>query len=388
MLRPYLFLVILLIGCRTPPEPDNSEGSGGIEFTIHREVTNADGAVEQELIALWKNYLLDGKFQDPASPYWSFAEMKVPDESLWAVGIPYFNSRSSKVQCTIIGIFEAEHDHWSLVSSFAHVDSTGRAHLDCITAVYAKQVEGRYLLISSAEYLKTVFAHHRVGSIDYYVHPFHDFKQEEADRMNAFNQELAMAFGVKPLSFDYFVASNARDITRTWGYEYMDRMYNPTGKGGIASWRNNIIYSGNNSSYFPHELVHLYTYHVVPRDPHIWVGEGIATFYGGAADHSLDWHLHKLKAFLHEHPDFDLSDVAKLKMDIPNGENTSDLRYVIGGLLMQKIHAKEGVPGLVAALDHGTSDDDFHRLIEEKLGVAKADFDRYVKEEMKRYPED
>ena len=83
--------------------------------------------------------------------------------------------------------------------------------------------------------------------------------------MNEFNLKMAREFGVQPLEFDYFVASNARDIARTWGYEYMNRMYNPTGKGGIASWRNMTIYSGNNSSYFPHELVHLYTFHIVPK---------------------------------------------------------------------------------------------------------------------------
>ncbi|MFT6783943.1 MAG: hypothetical protein ACJA1A_003885, partial [Saprospiraceae bacterium] len=122
----------------------------------------------------------------------------------------------------------------------------------------------------------------------------------------------------------------------------MNRMYNPSGKGGIASWRNMTIYSGNNYSYFPHELVHLYTYHKVPKDPHLWIGEGIAIYHAGTSTYSFHDHMLKLKAFLDKYPEYDLSDISKLKKTIPNGEHASDFRYVIGGLLMMKIYKKEG----------------------------------------------
>lgn len=383
-----LFVIILLfIHIVGNAQIADSTSIGGIEFYIHEEVTNANGEVEQKLIQLWQNYISDGKFEDLNSPYWSFENMKVPDENLWAIGINSLRERGHKVQCKIIGIFEVENQHWSLISSFSHVDESGEIHLDVISAVYAKKVNDKYLLISSAEYLKSIFEHHKIGNINYYVHPFHQFKEVEAEQMNDFNKKMAEEFGVEPLEFDYFVASNARDIARTWGYEYMNRMYNPTGKGGIASWRNMTIYSGNNSSYFPHELVHLYTFHVVPKYPHLWVGEGIATFFGGKSDYSLHWHLLKLKAFLKENPEFDLSDISKLKMDIPNGEHVSDLRYVIGGLLMKNIYEREGIEGLIEALEYGRSDKDFHQLIENKLEVSRSRFDGYIKKEMKNYTE-
>ncbi|MFM9949598.1 MAG: hypothetical protein ACKV1O_16795 [Saprospiraceae bacterium] len=254
-------------------------------------------------------------------------------------------------------------------------------------AAPAKRINDKFLLISSAEYLKTVFEHRRIGSINYYIHPFHDFKVEEAELMNEFNLKMAKEFGVEPLEFDYFVASNARDIARTWGYEYMNRMYNPSGKGGIASWQNMIIYSGNNSSYFPHELVHLYTFHVVPKYPHFWVGEGVATFYAGTSTYSFQGHMQRLKEFLDKNPDYDLSDITKLNVTIPNGEHASDFRYVIGALLMKNVYNKEGVKGLIDSLEYGTDDEDFFQLLIDKLGVKKEKFDEYIKEEMKNYTE-
>lgn len=357
----------------------------GIDFYIHEEVTNADGIVEQEIIELWQNYISDGNFQDVNSPYWSFENMPVPDENFWAIGIENLKKKEHRVQCKVIGIFELEDGYWSLISSFSHIDTSREIHLDVISAVYAKKFNDKYLLISSAEYLRTVFQHHKIGNINYYVHPFHTFKLAEAKEMNEYNLYLSQEFDVAPLEFDYFVASNARDIARTWGYEYMNRMYNPSGKGGVASWRNMTIYSGNNSSFFPHELVHLYTYHILPNDPHFWVGEGIATFYAGTSTYSFHDHMLKLKEFLSINPEYDLSDIAKLNKTIPNGEHASDMRYVIGGLLMKCIYDIEGVQGLIESLKYGTSDEDFYQLIEDKLGVNKEDFDKYIKTKASEY---
>ena len=385
MSKKIITLLFLLSWNMSYSQVETIERHVDIDFYVHEEVTNAYGEIEQQLIELWKNYISSGNFQDINSPYWSFENMKVPDENFWAIGINSLGNRGYKVQRKIIGIFQVENGYWSLISSFSHLDESGEIHLDVISSVYAKKVNNKYLLISSAEYLKTVLEHHRIGNINYYVHPFHTFRSEEAEQMNKFNLEMAKEFGVEPLEFDYFVASNARDIARTWGYEYMNRMYNPTGKGGIASWRNMTIYSGNNSSFYPHELVHLYTYHVVSKDPHLWVGEGIATFYGGKSDYSLHWHLLKLKQFLSDNPEFDLSNISKLKMDIPNGENISDLRYIIGGLLMKNIYKKEGIRGFIAALQYGSSDEDFYQLLEDKLEVPKDSFDIYIKKEMRNY---
>ena len=245
LLSFFCFLSISNIGFT---QTDDVEEIGGIDFYIHEEVTNADGEIEQQLIELWQNYISDGKFQDLNSPYWSFENMNVPDENFWAIQIEHLQKKEYRVQCKIIGIFELENSYWSLISSFSHLDKFGEIHLDVISSVYAKKIKGKYLLISSAEFLKSTFEHRKVGNINYYIHPFHTFKLPEAKQMNDFNLEMSKEFGVEPLEFDYFVASNARDIARTWGYEYMNRMYNPSGKGGIASWRNMIIYSGNNSS--------------------------------------------------------------------------------------------------------------------------------------------
>ena len=212
--------------------------------------------------------------------------------------------------------------------------------------------------------------------------------------MNEFNNYLAKEFNVEPMRFDYFVANNARDIVDIWGYEYMKRMYIPNQTGGIASVHNKLIYAGNNSEYYPHELVHLYTFNMVPKDYHFWIGEGIATFYGGSGGYTLDWHLQKLRDFLKENPNYDLSNIDTLDTEIPNGEYKTDFRYVIGGFLMKKVYKKHGVKGLLDALHvtggsvkefhkSGSTNDAFFNFLKNKLGLEKDDFDSYINREIK-----
>ena len=119
----------------------------------------------------------------------------------------------------------------------------------------------------------------------------------------------------------------------------------------------------------------------------MWVGEGITTFLGGKSDHSLEWYLQRLKRFFADNPDFDLFDLKLLRMDIPNGPLGSDLRYLIGGLLMGQIYEREGVDGLIEALQYGRTDADFFQLLEDKLGVEQGEFDAYVKAQMQEYGE-
>ena len=133
---------------------DEAKSLGEIDFYIHEEVTNANGEVEQQLIKLWQNYISDGNFQDVNSPYWSFENINIPDENFWAIGIDNLKNKEYKVQCKVIGIFELENGYWSLISSFSHLDKSGEIHLDVISAVYAKKIDDKYLLIISPEYIK------------------------------------------------------------------------------------------------------------------------------------------------------------------------------------------------------------------------------------------
>ena len=158
----------------------------------------------------------------------------------------------------------------------------------------------------------------------------------------------------------------------------------PVQSGGMADNNNKVIYAGNNSAYYPHELVHFYNFQKAGRHPHFWVDEGIATLFGGSTGYELDWHIEKLRIFMKEHPEFTWNQLDELAYDIPNGEFTTDFRYVIGGMMMKLIYEAEGMNGLFDAIQTERNDEAYYELLENKLGVQQSAFVDFVKSQLKK----
>lgn len=348
-------------------------------FYIGEQVINANDEDEKQIIQLWKEYLLAGNYGDTSSPYWSFENTNVPDEYLWALGVDNIQDRVYPTQCKIIGIFQVKKDYYCLKSAFSHIDSKGEIYLDVIPTVYAKKFNGKYLLVNSATYHKEILEHHKIGNINYYVHPFHKFDLEKAKKMNSDSEKFAEEFETPPLEFDYFVSNTSREITEIWGYEYMNRMYRPGQTGGVAIVSNNTIYAGNNSEYYPHEVVHLYAYNVAKNIPHFWINEGIATFFAGSSEKTFEWHLNELKEFHKKTPNYDYTNIQNVTdFDIPNGKHMTDLRYIVGAIIIREIYKKEKIQGIKDSLTIGYTKDDFYTLLTEKLNVTESNFNKFI----------
>lgn len=364
----------------------SNKNKSGIIFYVDKNVTNAKEKDENEIIELYKKYLESDVFRQKENPYWDFEGMNVPDDFTASLGVHNLNDRIPPVQCKVIGVFPVKHKYYALKSVFSHIDENNEIQIDNIITVYAKKIKNKFKLSSSTQYHRKIWNKKSIGSITYYIHPEHKFSQIEADRMKTFNDSIALKFEMKPLKFDYFTTNHSRDVVQVLGYDYMPRMYRPEQTGGLADTNNNIIYAGNNSEYYPHESVHLYVNAKNSKYKHFLINEGIAALFGGSSGHSLGWHLRKLKEFLLKNPDYNFNSLDELKKDIPNGEYMTDLRYVIGGLVCKNIYEKEGMKGLYEAMDSGRTDKDFYRLIYEKFGVDKQDFEDYIKSEVRKIP--
>ena len=265
-----------------------------------------------------------------------------------------------------------------LLDALTSIGAKGEIVLEAILSVFAKKINEKYVLVNSSQYHKGLWGEKQVGQINYYVHPNHKFDKQEADKMNAFNEKMAKLFNIPIISFDYFVSNYSREIVKLWGYDYMPKIYIPGQTGGVADISNGLVYAGNNSEYYPHELVHLYTNEVYPDGYHFWLNEGFATYMAGSGGYDLDWHIEKLKAYIIENPDFEIS-FKTLKGYIPNGLHSTEFRYVIGGLLCKKVYESNGMKALFDGLKNVRTDEELYQFIEEKLNVKQADFSEYIK---------
>ncbi|TCP24820.1 hypothetical protein EV195_105251 [Tenacibaculum skagerrakense] len=156
-------------------------------------------------------------------------------------------------------------------------------------------------------------------------------------------------------------------------------IYIPGQTGGVADINNNIVYAGNNSEYYPHELVHLYTFKMYPDGYHFWLNEGFATYIGGSGGKSLDWHIEKFRKYVHQNPNFEIS-FKTLKGYIPNGLHSTEFRYVIGGLICKKVFEVKGMNALFEGLKNVRTDEQLYLFIEDNLNVKKEGFSEYIKQ--------
>ena len=380
-----LFLIVTACFGQTDTESPNE-----IVFHINSNVKNSDTDYFKEIVGNWKDYLNSQEFVRRENMHWDQNDMPYPDYSYISLlmELRTIVNNNDDVQCTIMGLIPAKNDYYLLKTMYTQQnDSTGVVELNHIVSVYAKLVEEKYLFFSSTQYLKEIYENRKIGEINYIIHPDHSFMEEDAIKMNKFNKRIAGLFETEPIEFDYVVTNNTTDLGQVLGLNFFSYSYQPVQSGGMADNFNTIIYAGNNSEYYPHEVVHLYTNAKFPRQYHPWVDEGIATLFGGSTGYELDWHLQKLKAFLANNPDYEMKELSKLQIDIPNGEFMTDFRYAIGGFLMQKIYDKEGMEGLFEALQAGRSEENYFDFLKEKLGFEKSEFENYLRNEISKLEE-
>ena len=170
------------------------------------------------------------------------------------------------------------------------------------------------------------------------------------------------------------------------GYDFTPESHTTSQSGAICNPSNRCIFAGNGTEYYPHEVVHLYTNPLWGKNGfyyHSWFDEGIATLFGGSRGYPLEWHLAKLKTYLEQNQQEALSDITKLST-VPNGEFLTEYNYAIGGLICKRIYENKGMEGLFDLLKSGSSDEDFYKAIEKYLGVKKADFGTFIRNELKK----
>ncbi len=384
--------LLLSLSCSSQPPPPltdhNNSNDHWINFHVNETVKNKEEDYFKAVVSQWEDYLVSFRRMTENHSNWHSERYPYPDFTYTQIIFELYQFRQSgrEIHCNILGVKPIENDYYLLNSMFYNKDSIEQVNVNFIVTVYAKKVDDQYLLVNKTEYTSNTWKQHQIGNLNYFVHPKHQFVKKEAMKMEKLNKEIAKMFKLDPIPFDYMVANNTDEISKLVGFDFFSYSFQPTQSGGMADTYNQIIYAGNNSAFYPHEVIHLYTHAYAPKQHHQWVDEGVATLFGGSTGYSLDWHLQKLKRFLEKEPQYKFDDLDKLRIDIPNGEYKTDFMYVIGGLICKRIYEKEGMQGLFDALKSGRSEDDYFALIEKKLGVARADFGNYIKSEMKRLP--
>lgn len=191
-----------------------------------------------------------------------------------------------------------------------------------------------------------------------------------------FSNYLSDFFSSDTIHFTTIATNSITDYYKLMGYDYVNRQTLDNQNGGLAETYDNIVFSGNGTPYYPHEIVHLYTSHF---KCHRWFDEGLATYLGGSAGKSLDYHICKLQGYL-EKLDFD--DL----LTMTSFDFETDYQYVIGGLIVKLIIEEYGGKSqLFSLMDNGRSDKDFYKSILTVFDIEKNELDHFLKLKIKNY---
>lgn len=219
--------------------------------------------------------------------------------------------------------------------------------------------------------------------IKYFYENTYNFDTKEAKRMSNFNSNLADFFGIDLIQFRYIICKNYETLKKIQGYDFTPSMFRTTNIGGETFLEDNLIFAGNNSEYYPHELVHLYIDKLFGKTNRI-LNEGIATYLGGAINLSYSEQLKKIKAYMKDNPD---SNFYKNTFDnYYNIDYESSFMYVGGAFICNIILKEYGKEKLFEIIKSSKTNEELDFSLKELFNVkTDTEMDDFLKQKLKKY---
>ena len=178
------------------------------------------------------------------------------------------------------------------------------------------QVKSIYNLIANIHQEKVFFSRYldyttqnwkteTKGSLTYKISPNKIINETEIAKQQKDIDKIRNFFQSKPITITYYSCTNPKELFEIKGFDYNPMMYIDK-TGGLVDY-GNIIFSGNNSEIYTHEIVHIYTNNLFPKI-NKFIDEGIATYIAGSGKFDYEWHREKFDKFLTENKNFNFKE--------------------------------------------------------------------------------
>lgn len=290
------------------------------------------------------------------------------------------NAKNHRI--TILAINSID-DKRSLVKIAWIKSSNGYGNLYAIYNLIAIKNNNKILFENVLDFNVKDFKIFSVDEIEYVTYNDYVFNHNNAKKMVNFNKKMSLFFERETINFTYFLCKDMNHFKRIRGFDFDNMMVDENQIGGETFPADNVIFAGNNSEFYPHEVVHLYTFKYFPKI-HKIVDEGLATYFGGSKGIEFKDHIKKLKNHLKKN---DLNVYKKLFNESEQYiiDDTSSLWYTTGALLCDLSLKKHGKEGLLDLMNSGKTDDELLLSIEKIFKIKRDNFDSFIKNELQNY---
>jgi hypothetical protein len=323
------------------------------------------------------------------NPYWlqsDFDKMMVPFGYFMNATMYYYKHDSYYFKPSVMSISKEE-EYNEYLARIAYIGRDADSNFlkqICVVAI-VKDSSGNYKLKHPIDLITKYWKTEQVGNIKFKVNHNRVFNIRQAKKLDSFNTAVGKYFHILPYrNIVYYSCKSYLEMWKPQGYEYCQAMYSHESKsGGLALPEARIIFSGNNSEYYPHELVHIYTNdlweHQYARNG--LLDEGIATYFGGSEEKSLLFHLKELSKYIKEKNIRKVKEL--LELDDPKITEFTDVKYTIGGLMAKLIDQKAGYKGLIKVMN--IEEEKNFQFLANIYNMPESKIDEFLLKEIKKY---
>ena len=214
------------------------------------------------------------------------------------------------------------------------------------------------------------------GSLTYKVSPNKAVNKVEIAEQQKDINKICSFFQCNPISITYYSCVNPKELFEIKGFDYHPMMYADK-TGGLTDY-GNIIFSGNNSEIYTHEIVHIYSNNISPKI-NKFLDEGLAMFLAGSGNYNYEWHRNKFKKFLDENKTFNFTEHTDAYERI-YFENETSIPYMISALIIERTLQTNGKNKLLKMLK---SEKELWETLE-AVGLTKSNLNIELRKQLKK----
>lgn len=298
---------------------------------------------------------------------------------------PYFdiynieNSKYGKnfYQPTLMEIIPTENANQKIlkIAFIGHHNQTKENHLKSIFNVVAHINQNEVLLGRYLDFATENWQTLKRENLTYKVSPNRIANETEINNQLKEIEHICNFFNISPIPITYYSCINPKEIFEIKGFDYHPMMYVDK-TGGLADY-GNIIFSGNNSEIYTHEIIHIYTHKLFPKIDK-FLDEGIATYLAGSGKLDYKWHKNKLVKFLSENPTYNFAEHTDPYERIYFEKETS-IPYLTAALIVERTMRIYGKEKLIDVLQSETN----LWTTLKKVGLSKENLNEELRKEIK-----
>lgn len=261
------------------------------------------------------------------------------------------------------------------IAFIGHNKETKENQLKSVYNFIANIHQGKVLFSKYLNYITQNWKIEIKGSLTYKISPHKTTNHSEIAEQHKDIDKICNFFQCKPIAITYYSCINPKELFEIKGFDYNPMMYVDK-TGGLADY-GNIIFSGNNSEIYTHEIIHVYTSNLFPKISK-FMDEGLATLMAGSGKYSYEWHRNKLKKFLSENVDYNFATHTDPYERI-YFENETPIPYLTSALILERTLRVYGKEKLMELLK---SDNEFWYNLK-TVGLTKENINQELQKQIK-----